>query len=90
MNNRAIKALLNKSLDIHKIHLTIIGWCVDCACFMSATNNQVALRDIIEMGKLKCTGQCRWKLERVENPKGEVHIGDQRFDICHDKMVGGN
>ena len=62
--------------------------CVDCIFFMSATGNQAALRDIIERGKLKCTGQSLFKLERVENPKGRVHCGEQQFDNCHDKMVG--
>ena len=44
------------------------------------------MRDIIEQEKLKCSGQSRFKLHILENHEGEVHLGEQPFDNCHDKM----
>lgn len=79
MDLREIKALLNKSMDIHKIHLTIISRCVDCIYFTSSTSNKCELRDLIENEKLRYSGLSRCKLQILKNPKSKVHLGEQPF-----------
>ena len=71
---REIRRLLN----MHHNEVTILGRCVDCFYFATTPANEVALKDRFEAEKLS-TGESRFKMEKVQNPKFKVPKGPRKL-----------